>query len=586
MINKVQGLWKIGNTTFNWESARSQFYYTSLLEALQIFNSTIRKSLPFDKKTQEEFFDFCQSNTEYKILARNISMKKGAVRKKMASLKSYNFVDSNCYLTTFGSLFIAESNDEQLKMYSEKIVNNSNLNEKSLAMISGSISKAINNKDNGKVFYPWKILIDLLIEGKDILKESLFAARYASDEIEFKKVLSFNTVEELNKYLLNEVISSKFNDEKILKNRKSQKNVENGEKELMDIIDILKYSANLNNDIKISKSKVNIIGGIYPNIFKQIVDFRLFEKFKHLSSLEILIKARYLMLWKENSYMQQIRIYSSISKLFSIKNNKIVATKNVKLLRTVDVNEIQTDEDCIFKLFSTDKKVEYDENRANNIMFNILEKNNIIEHLMSDDFIKMSDLYPEEIRSQKKYVLLEYFTSLYLSKIFNIDHKKINSCSLDNEGFPTSHAKGGQADIVIDKHNYIFEVTKSFGRSTEKLELEPVPRHSFEVSKRKGKQFKTVFIAESPINTNIYSQFIGYRYNNYYYNDTNEGKNISIMSLTIDEFSLLIEKDSLAFSNFLNGLDKLDLEQSNLMKEGKWDRENYDNKRRELIQNI
>lgn len=586
MINKVQGIWKIGNTTFNWESARSQYYYTSLLEALQTFNSKVRDSFEFDKKTQEKFFDFCQSNPEYKILARNISMKKGAVRKKMASLKSYNFIDSNCYLTTFGLLFISESSDEQIKLYSEKIVNNSNLNEKSLALISGSMIKDITLKDKKIKFYPWKILIDLLIDGNEILKESLFAARYASSEDEFKKILSFKTTDELNNFLFTEVQSDKFSDEKILINRKSQKNVSDGEKVLLDILNILRNSSDLNHDIKISKSRINVIGGIYPNIFKQIIDFNLYKKLSHLTNLEILIKARYLMLWKQNSYMQQIKIYSSISKLFSIRLDKLIATKNIKLLRKIDLDSLETNEECIFKLFSSKEKVEYDDNRANNIMFKILENNNIIDHLMSDDFILMSDIYPEEIRSQKKYVLLEYFTSLYLSKIFGIDHKKINSCKLDNEGFPTSHAKGGQADIIIDSHDFIFEVTKSFGRSTEKLELEPVPRHTFEEGKRKHKDFKTIFIAESPINTNIYSQFIGYRYNKYYYNDTNESKNISIMSLSINEFSLLVSKDPEVFTKFLNDLDHLDNLESKLMIEGYWNRDNYDKKRRELIQNI
>lgn len=146
--------------------------------------------------------------------------------------------------------------------------------------------------------------------------------------------------------------------------------------------------------------------------------------------------------------------------------------------------------------------------------------------------------------------IFEYVIAIAWFYISDLDYslRKSINLSLDGNYKPLTHAAGGDGDIVMDFSNYklMLEATLMDTNSQKRGELEPVIRHTANLSIRSQKEVLTIFVADK-IDTNVINMFrgasfielksteIGYRDKSIY--------GIKIFGLTINEISKAIQNE-------------------------------------------
>lgn len=585
ITNSSEGSWKIGNTSCNWSVDDIKEKVSLFLEGLQEFNEIHQIEYNDNKERQLAIFNFFSQSERYNFLTNKYNgdcdIKRKNIRARISFLKHYNLLNEDGFLTEFGKMYIAYDNTYVKELL--KIIKNTNFSLENIIIIVSLLSK---NDENSEKFY---ILIEELIKNEKLPLKNINASRYATNIDEFKKILKFDDEKDLIKFLFSHLKENGYNK---IKNRKSE-NYDCGPRIINIIQNVLNNSQNLNQkkyEIVQEIKNLEIKKGSekYIEILNLIKENDFFWELK--DSEKIYWFSYYISLYLRDNYYQQFKILGKLTSLFDI--NKENGKNYIRKLRNsnfLNLNGITFQSlnnfEKIIKIFNT--------NYSNLCSKNSQKYHDILELFKTknifDDFLNWStkkDDYIEELRSKKRFVLLEYFTSIFFSKLFGLKFNDISNMILDNNYLPVSHAPGLGPDIFIEKENLMIEVSNSIDRHTVKLEIEPIPRHLHEKILKYGDQCFAIFITNAPINTNIYYNFISWRNKNYYYDKNKYIRKLKIITLSIEDISKMYNLNREKFLETIKKIDELDELSSKQILINKWDIEEYEESRKQIFSNI
>ncbi len=580
IVNTTEGSWIIGNTSFNIGEKNSYFVELFLMAVKDYNESGLRKNFnSFDSGEQKSFFDYC--NNFYPDLARNKKDLEAAVRKKKAFFTSYNFVDNNLNLKEYGEILIDTKLSNDVISYSNKL----GFSSMDIATILGAASsEARKIKD----FYPIVDLLNHLLNNKKIPLFNLWVSRYCESKDEFNLILNMDKTA-LDNYIIDFLMKSDLED---LKNRKTQENelifkencmgflkewlsVEPSSKSEKKEI-ITRWSSKFDKNAQKNRfrffSKNAWIINIILNLNADIDVQKIFQVISHYS------------LWTKPNYKQQFKIFSKLSKIFYLDNENIVWNEDILNVK-------------YFYRKNGKVHIDFHQGINNNLSKNmswlnnfikVFEHEDILSDLMKEEFYSL-EKYPEEIKSRQRFVLLEYFVAIKLMKQFSLDFNEVTNMGVYPDGSPKSHAPGRGPDFYIENRNLVIEVTTSYGRNVEKMELEPVPRHlSGKINQENKNKAMAIFIAGEDIPKRIYHEFILKKKQGFFKNDSFYIEELNIISLTIKQFNSLL-KDKDEFYKKLELLSDLDRKQIDKFEEinfaHEWDKNEYENEKWKIIQN-
>lgn len=241
--------------------------------------------------------------------------------------------------------------------------------------------------------------------------------------------------------------------------------------------------------------------------------------------------------------------------------NPIIKNEQSKITEILTVNEILN----LDEVFRVDKIIceNYKIDDLNSISDYIKDLENtkfkkfIIDNFNKEKVIRIlenislrkDDLVFKEVTDQTTIpTIFEYILAIAWFHIsdYNFNIYDSLNLTLDSSYYPLSHASGGKGDIVVDyvDHKLMLEVTLMDKNSQKRGELEPVIRHSVNLTTESNKPVYTLFVANE-LDSNVinifrfckYIKLYNSRNSDLFTNETN------ILSLSIKEIIQILQND-------------------------------------------
>lgn len=232
-------------------------------------------------------------------------------------------------------------------------------------------------------------------------------------------------------------------------------------------------------------------------------------------------------------------------------NDQDYIMKNVTINEILNLNYVEKVDELISKKYNAKCINEYildmESEKFKKFIKENFDREKVIKILKNISLRQDNYVFKDVTDQTTIPTIFEYIIAIawfHISK-YNFDVYRSLNLTLDSSYYPLSHAPGGKGDIVIDykDHKLMLEVTLMNKNNQKRGELEPVIRHSVNLTtENKDKEVYTIFIANE-LDINVINIFRACKYIKLY-NSKNQSlytNGTNILSLNILDIVKILE---------------------------------------------